>query len=278
MDLLGGAYDSSDSEEEERTNTREEKRVVKFQVPDLKPLHEDEEYRPKKRARDETKATSLFDSLPKPTTELVDFSRAKVEKEERVSKASAATKEEPPARESEEERNVSAGVEAAPFVPTNPNDLYRVGAGGAFNYESYYNRSTYDQQAQAAPQSGLPSTSAAQDAVLELALEEERARKQRRGHRGTGKAPVILEINQSALRGAPSERAESAHNRLQDVVDEGYEERLQKEAGHKPSQMQNRKSQIGSLHHAAKMHELDLLRGKAESMKSKRQTQSKYGW
>ena len=42
--------------------------------------------------------------------------------------------------------------------------------------------------------------------------------------------------------------------------------------------MAKRKHQIGTLFHAAKLKELEILEGKAAGMKSKAETQGKYGW
>ena len=96
MDLLG-AYDSdSDSgggggpsppavREDAATEAKKPaatKRVVKlYPVTDMKALADEEDYRPRKRQQTERRGSSLFDSLPKPQTELHDWgSRAAAEK------------------------------------------------------------------------------------------------------------------------------------------------------------------------------------------------------
>lgn len=48
--------------------------------------------------------------------------------------------------------------------------------------------------------------------------------------------------------------------------------------GHQGNKLARNKHQIGTLYYNAKMNEIDLLEGKANSMKTKAETQAKYGW
>jgi len=184
------------------------------------------------------------------------------------------------------------GVEAAPEVPSNPNDMYRVGAAGQqqqydaqYDYNAYYGQYGYYGAQEAQHQgSQPPSTSAAgcdgAQRVLELALEEERNRSQKRGRkggRGLGLEPQVVEVNQASLRG--SRVTEVSSNPIRDAMGEGYEEKLRREAtGKGVSQVARSKHQIGSLYQASKKQELEILANRAKSMKSKRETQGKYGW
>jgi len=47
---------------------------------------------------------------------------------------------------------------------------------------------------------------------------------------------------------------------------------------YKPSKIQKRKHQINSLAYAAAERELELMEKKGSSLKTKSQTQAKYGW
>ena len=335
MDLLGAAYGSSDEEEEESAGAKEaivaetkaverKPKVVKFQVPALE-LKEEDEYKPKRRKTGETASASLLDSLPAPQAELYEFkpkgggARSEGSSREAGRGGGGESASAP----------VSApvSIEAAPETPSNPNDMYRVGAGGqyAFDYSAY--GVGFGGQ-QSAPPRPSPGPSGA-EAVLELALEEERKRKHKRGYRG---ADVMIDtVNAADLRGDGASVAMES-NHIRDALGEGYEEKLRRQAtSHQPSQMARRKHQIGSLLHQSKVgdlvalflfspfngamaatkpllpwslyqllshhsdihllthslslsvcflqvHELDMLTNRTKSMKTKRETQAKYGW
>mmetsp|Transcript_10167 Transcript_10167/g.19146 ORF Transcript_10167/g.19146 Transcript_10167/m.19146 type:complete len:210 (+) Transcript_10167:172-801(+) len=193
-------------------------------------------------------------------------------------------------RETEDSHDVRSrrGVlQAAPEVSANPNDMYRVGAGGqyAIDYGAYYDNAMQMQQQE--PPGYQVSQSAAAGGggqgaqrVLELALEEERRRKKKRGggyeSGSSSKMPKVVEVNQSSLVGGIAER--SASNPIRDALGDDYEQRLRNQAGNLPGQMARRKHQIGSLLYDSKMAELELLESRAKSVKTKRETQAKYGW
>jgi len=307
MDLLG-AYDSdSDSgggggpsppavREDAATEAKKPaatKRVVKlYPVTDMKALADEEDYRPRKRQQTERRGSSLFDSLPKPQTELHDWgSRAAAEKKGKGEAprdvAGVGGRHQDFPSDSRAPSSSGAGgvtVDAAPQVPTNPNDMYRVGAGGqyAFDYGAYY----AGQGAAGVDQAQQPSTSGTAagprdgaQAVLELALEEERRRKAKRGGRhASAAAPKVTEVNQMDLMGGYADLQPEA-NPIRDALGEGYEEKLRREAsGHQPNRVARQKHQIGSLYHQSKVLELELLTNRAKSLKTKRETQAKYGW
>ena len=110
-----------------------------------------------------------------------------------------------------------------------------------------------------------------------------RERNERKKKRGGGyesgsssKMPKVVEVNQSSLVGGIAER--SASNPIRDALGDDYEQRLRNQAGNLPGQMARRKHQIGSLLYDSKMAELELLESRAKSVKTKRETQAKYGW
>ncbi len=113
---------------------------------------------------------------------------------------------------------------------------------------------------------------AAPDALLAAAIEEERAA---RG--GRFQVPAVREVSQVELT-AGRDRLASTQNFMGMAFGPEHEARLRAEAGAKPSDIQRRKHQIGSLLYDAKLQELKLMEGRLQGMKSKRETQAKYGW
>ena len=57
-----------------------------------------------------------------------------------------------------------------------------------------------------------------------------------------------------------------------------YAAKLKAEAGDKPESQLRRKHQIGALFYDAKLRELEMFENKSKGMKSRSQTQGKYGW
>lgn len=53
---------------------------------------------------------------------------------------------------------------------------------------------------------------------------------------------------------------------------------LSQEAGAKPDAKLRAKNQIGTLYWQSKQNELHMLEGRLQGMKSKAETQAKYGW
>ena len=117
------------------------------------------------------------------------------------------------------------------------------------------------------------------DAVLFRALEAERAAAARRNPRGGPAlhAPAVLEVSAAQLT-AGRDKLVATKSLTGLAFGPEYEAKLRAEAGMKPSDTARRKHQIGALLHDAKMREIEMLEGRLTSMKSKRETQAKYGW
>jgi hypothetical protein len=119
------------------------------------------------------------------------------------------------------------------------------------------------------------------DALLAQALQEDR---QRGGPPGSAAArlaalgrPQIVEVSQAQLT-AGREKLLATKSVTGAAFGAEAEARLRAEAGPKPSDVQRRKHQIGSLLHDAKVQELKALEGRLQGMKTKRETMAKYGW
>lgn len=74
----------------------------------------------------------------------------------------------------------------------------------------------------------------------------------------------------------PAKRAEAQG--LNTAMGPGYAATLRKEAGEAPDRMAKRKHQISTLYHQSKLKEMELLERKGQGVKSKSETQAKYGW
>ncbi|CAL5222966.1 g5407 [Coccomyxa viridis] len=73
-------------------------------------------------------------------------------------------------------------------------------------------------------------------------------------------------------------RKREAMNATRTAFGADYEANLRMEAGPNPEKLARRKHQISSLYHQAKMKELELLESKSQGIKTKAETQAKYGW
>jgi len=263
------------------------RRVVQFQVPISRlkqtEMGEEEDYRPRKRLQVDHKGSSLFDSLPAPKTgEDNPFEQAAKPKRNPGNLHAAAS------QAGEDVEKVSSvpssfQVEAAPSVPTNPNDMYRVDG----NTCAYAPDPVLQQQQQQHALSQEERVhgrggSGGQD-LLAYALSEDRDRERKRGmHRKSSHCnpPKVMEVSQSSLRAtaSASASASASANPVRDALGDDYENQLRKQAGNLPSTMSRRKHQIGSLYYDSKMREIELLENRAKSMKTKSETHAKYGW
>ncbi|GFH23638.1 uncharacterized protein HaLaN_21280 [Haematococcus lacustris] len=73
--------------------------------------------------------------------------------------------------------------------------------------------------------------------------------------------------------------AKAAAQNVRASLGSEYAGQLRAEARpHEGNKMAKRKHQIGTLFANAKLKELELLEGKAAGMRSKKETQAKYGW
>ncbi|KAK9826164.1 hypothetical protein WJX81_002555 [Elliptochloris bilobata] len=87
----------------------------------------------------------------------------------------------------------------------------------------------------------------------------------------------FVEVDQEELRRVDP-AAREAMNAARTAFGADYEARLRAEAGAAPDKLSRRKHQISSLYHSAKMKELEMLDMRGQGLKTKAQTQAKYGW
>jgi hypothetical protein len=130
-----------------------------------------------------------------------------------------------------------------------------------------------------APEQHYTPSAEGPDAMLFRALEAERAAAARRNPRGgpAMEVPAVLEVSAAQLT-AGREKLVATKSLTGLAFGPEYEAKLRAEAGMKPADSARRKHQIGSLLHDAKMREIEMLEGRLTAMKSKRETQAKYGW
>jgi len=88
--------------------------------------------------------------------------------------------------------------------------------------------------------------------------------------------PAMVEVSQASL--TTMTRPVDTVNAVQKAFGPQYAAELKRQAGAKPDAKLRRKHQIGSLYHDAKVRELDLFENKASGMKTRTETQGKYGW
>jgi proline-rich protein PRCC len=119
----------------------------------------------------------------------------------------------------------------------------------------------------------------APDELLARALEAERAVLARRNPYAAAAlaAPEVLELSAAQLT-AGRDRLVATKSLTGLAFGAEHEARLRAEAGAKPADIHRRKHQIGSLLYDAKQRELQMMEGRLQGMKSKRETQAKYGW
>ena len=73
--------------------------------------------------------------------------------------------------------------------------------------------------------------------------------------------------------------AKEAASAAQNPFGSAYTAKLRAEAApHKASKFAKRKHQIGTLYYDMKMKEVEMTATKAQGMKSKAETEAKYGW
>eukprot|EP00884_Botryococcus_braunii_P009982 jgi/Botrbrau1/18986/Bobra.0100s0023.1 len=118
------------------------------------------------------------------------------------------------------------------------------------------------------------------DRMLEAALlaEVEKLNKKQRAKDPLKNLDVsFVEVTQEKLAYMSPAQRESL-NATRTVLGPGYEAKLRQEAGPQPEKLARRKHQISSLYHQAKMKELDAMDMRSRSLKTKAETQAKYGW
>lgn len=93
-----------------------------------------------------------------------------------------------------------------------------------------------------------------------------------------GSGIQFKEINAKDLRYVEPSKAAAAPS-LKSILGQEFANKLRAEAeSFGGTGLAKQKHQIGTLFATARSNELDILDGKAQAMKSKSQTQSKYGW
>jgi proline-rich protein PRCC len=128
-------------------------------------------------------------------------------------------------------------------------------------------------------QDGGAGGAQAPDALLARALEAERAAAARRNPYGAAARapPQVLEVSAAQLT-AGRDRLVATKSLTGLAFGADHEAKLRAEAGAKPADIQRRKHQIGALLYDAKQREIQMMEGRLQGMKSKRETQAKYGW
>ncbi|KAK9811484.1 hypothetical protein WJX72_004696 [[Myrmecia] bisecta] len=141
-------------------------------------------------------------------------------------------------------------------------------------YAPQGSKSAYGSHQTCVPAAAQDSTDLLQEALTAEA--EKAARRQ-------GKDPFAMtgvkfkEIKQEKLTYiAPA--AKEAMNATRTTFGPDYEAKLRGEAGPKPDKLSKRKHQISSLFHQAKLQELEQFEKRSQGMKTKAETQAKYGW
>lgn len=291
--------------------TRQTRKIVaRFRVPidfgpapDVAPGSSDEEGPAKKRARS-TRGLSLRDLLPAPTQEGGQHLDLGADEDDDIVPGTEdhTGMELGPGGadvgEGDAEAEVQpAGNEAYRVAPQPPPAQQPVQHGSAAHYgaaqyaAALYGAAPYaahygaQQYAASGPSRGhgapAPAAAPASPGVdlLDEALAAERARAARRGAPDPLAASGVQfkEIRADSIR-ASDAGARAAADSARTALGAGYEARLRREAGPDPSKLARRKHQIGSLYHSAKLQELEALEKRTSGMKSKAETQRKYGW
>ncbi|BDA48901.1 probable proline-rich protein PRCC at C-terminar half [Coccomyxa sp. Obi] len=174
-----------------------------------------------------------------------------------------------------------AGYEGAPATDYGSYGSAAYGSYGAAPTASYaasYNGGgAYGQNgAQAGVQ---PSEAASGDQLLQEAMQADARGASRKNAKDPFAALGVnfVEVKQEKLKHVDPGKREAA-NAARTAFGPDYEARLRKEAGAQPDKLARRKHQISSLFYQSKMKELEVLETRTQGMKTKAETQAKYGW
>ncbi|KAK9803561.1 hypothetical protein WJX73_010641 [Symbiochloris irregularis] len=110
-----------------------------------------------------------------------------------------------------------------------------------------------------------------------MAAEQSKARRAAAADPFAALGVEFKEVKQKDLTQMDAATREAA-NATRTAFGNDYEARLRSEAGAKPDKTARRKHQISSLYHAAKLKELETMEIKSQGLKTKAETQAKYGW
>ena len=153
----------------------------------------------------------------------------------------------------------------------HPSQMYAVDETGGYTHAAHHQYQAwapYPEHPGSNPTATAGASGFDVDAALAAAMAEERAR----GGTGAG----VREMNLDALRaGARPVEAASATGL---AFGDEYRDKLQREAGAKPSATHKAKNQIGSLLYNAKQAELKIMEGRLQGVSHKAMSKQKYGW
>lgn len=201
------------------------------------------------------------------------------------------------------EEKASVSATTAPVQEVHPSQMYAVDDSGNYVYDQYMQQQYAQQQYAHGAEVGrvvqveeVPSSLTLpemvrqgeetgqlnMDAVLDKALEEERARARaraahtRRGPPGAGEVQV-MEMSMQDIR--------KTKNPLNDTstltglaFGEEHQKKMMAAAGAKPSMVHKQKHQIGSLYYDAKVKEMQIMEGRLQGVSQKAMAKQKYGW
>ena len=255
------------------------KRVVQFRAP-LKTsalaaananadADEDEDQSAKRRKTAPAQRASLADLLPKPKADAaLGAGRASGE-------GGGATIDLGDAAGPGPSSAAAAADASAPArgPALHPSQMYAVDESGAYAHAAHHQYhawapAPYPEDPGSNPTAGAGASGFDVDAALAAAMAEERAR----GGTGAG----VREMNLDALRAGAAPVDASSATGL--AFGDEYRDKLQREAGAKPSATHKAKNQIGSLLYNAKQAELKIMEGRLQGVSHKAMTKQKYGW
>lgn len=183
----------------------------------------------------------------------------------------------------------SAGpVEHASAI--HPSQMYAVDESGQYMYHQYAQHYGHDYGAGGPVPEGQQGTmaelsSAAQvapdgvfdvDHMLSRAMQVERKRAAQAT--GRGAIPGVKELNMESLRAGTRGALDDKTSMTGLAFGDEYREKLNREAGAKPSMVHKQKNQIGTLLYNAKQKEMDIMNGRLAGVSHKAMAKQKYGW
>ena len=180
----------------------------------------------------------------------------------------------------------NAAEEEAPAI--HPSQLYAVDESGRYLHASHHAaayasgvagpaRGGIEERARAIGGMGAGGAGGfSVDAALDDALEIERRRAEASGRGGPG--VTVKTVDLDTVRSNSRHLLDDKTSATGLAFDDAYREKLQKEAGAKPSFVHKSKNQIGSLLYNAKQNELKILEGRLQGVTHKAMAKQKYGW
>lgn len=283
------------------------RKVVQLRT--MKPLaaaDSDEEEQPKKKLKPSAKGLSFLDSLPKPVHEATPPAGSALGAGSSSARAQGggarlpssffgdsngsgdgAAERSVPAAEAQYASNEAfrvdmSGAAAAEVGPTRPpvSDYADYGSYAGYGDGGYvgYDAAQHQQQYAGAGDAYGPGQPDG-NTMLAAAMAADT------GRGGFGAADPFAgmniefkEVNQKTLTYVDPARLAANQGKRQALGKE-HELQLRREAdAAEPQKLAKRKHQISSLYHASKLKELEMLSDHGQTLKTKRETQAKYGW